>query len=396
MTQISTVSTPAVSATTWAEIDLSAVRHNVSVLARTVRPASVAAVVKADAYGHGAVTVSRAALEAGATLLCVFTVAEAATLREAGIDAPILVLGPLLPDDMGRAAALNIEVVVDSAERAERLSSAARERGSRMRVHINVDSGMQRYGRPHHEVPALAEVIRSSEALELEGVFTHLPDAANPNPEATLLALRQFARVAEQMDARQRHAAASAAALRFSESRLNFVRAGIALYGVDPAPEAGDAGAASLRPVLSWRATLLSVRDVAQGETVSYGGLWTAPHDSRIGVLGVGYADGLRRALSPGGSVLVRGRRAPIRGAICMDSTMVDLTEIPDAAVGDVVTLIGDDGGETILAWELARRLNTIPYEVFTSIAARVRRVPIDGDDGASVGESLVDNPNAS
>jgi len=378
MTQISIPSTQAVSATSWAEIDLSAVRHNVSLLAQMVNPAAVAAVVKADAYGHGAVHVSRAALEAGAALLCVFTVAEAEMLREAGIDAPILCLGPLLPGDAARAAALKVAVVVDALDTAERLSIAAVEHGNRVPVHINVDSGMQRYGRPLEEVQALAEAIRTRDGLDLEGVFTHFPDATNPDPEATLLALRQFARIAERTGARQRHAAASAAALRFSEGRFDLVRAGIALYGADPAPEAGDTGAGALRPVLSWRSTLLSLREVARGETVSYGGLWTAPRDSRIGVLGVGYADGLRRTLSPGGSVLVRGRRAPIRGAICMDSTMVDLTEIPDAEVGDTVTLIGSDGGEAIPAWELARRLETIPYEVFTSIAARVPRVAVE------------------
>ena len=380
MTQISIPSTAAVSATSWAEIDLSAVRHNVSLLARMVDPATVAAVVKADAYGHGAVQVSRAALEAGAALLCVFTVAEAAALRQAGVGAPILSLGPLLPGDMARAAELDIAVIVDAVETAERLGLAAAQSAKRVRVHINVDIGMQRYGRPPKQVQELAEAIRAQEGLDLEGVFTHFPDATNPDPEATRLAIQQFAQIADKTGARQRHAAASAAAFRFSEGRFDFIRAGIALYGADPAPEAGDTGAGALRPVLSWRSTLLSLREVARGETVSYGGLWTAPRDSRIGVLGVGYADGLRRALSPGGSVLVRGRRAPIRGAICMDSTMVDLTEIPDADVGDVVTLIGDDGDESITAWELARRLETIPYEVFTSIAARVPRIVVERD----------------
>ena len=378
MTQISIPSTAAVSATSWAEIDLSAVRHNVSLLAEMVEPAAVAAVVKADAYGHGAVNVSRAAMEAGAALLCVFTVAEAEALREAGIDAPILSLGPLLPGDMARAAAHEITVVVDTPESAERLSIAAVENGKRVSVHINVDSGMQRYGRPPEEVQALAETTRRQQGLDLEGVFTHFPDATNPDPEATLLALRRFARIADATRAPQRHTAASAAAFRFAEGRFDFIRAGIALYGADPAPEAGDTGAGALRPVLSWRSTLLALRDVARGDTVSYGGRWTAPRDSRIGVLGVGYADGLRRALSAGGSVLVRGRRAPIRGAICMDSTLVDLTETPDAEPGDVATLIGDDGDESILAWELARQLETIPYEIFTGITARVPRTPVD------------------
>ncbi len=373
--------TPAKSATCWAEIDRSAVRHNVAVLARTVEPASVAAVVKADAYGHGAVAVSRAALEAGAARLCVFTVGEAVELRDAGIGAPILVLGPLSPADMPPAARLDVAVVVDEPETAARLAQAAADETARTRVHINIDSGMQRYGRSHEEARALADAIRSHDELELDGVFTHFPDAAKPDPETTLIALRQFVRTAEQVGARQRHAAASAAAFQVREGGLDFIRAGIALYGADPAPEIPDSGAAALRPVLSWRAMLMSVRDVPRGQSVSYGGLWTAPRDSRIGVIGAGYADGLRRGLSPGASVLVRGRRAPIRGAICMDSSMIDLTGIPQAEAGDVVTLIGDDGGESIRAWELARRLDTIPYEIFTGIASRVPRVNVDGAD---------------
>lgn len=378
MTQNPAQVVPAPSATSWAELDLSAIRHNVTLLARTAAPATVAAVVKADGYGHGAVAVAQAALDAGASRLCVFTVREAAHLRRAAVVAPILSLGPLHGDDLNVAADLDISVVIDTPATARQAADAARSSDRRIGVHINLDSGMQRYGRPHQEALELAGAIREHRELELEAVLTHFPDAPNPDPTATLRAFEQFRQTADLIGAPLRHAAASAAAFHLPQTGLDFVRAGIALYGIDPAPAVAASAAGDLRPALSWRASLLAVRDLQPGDSVSYGGLWTAERQSRIGVIGAGYADGLRRALSPGGDVLVRGRRAPFRGAICMDSAMIDLTEIPTASVGDTVTIIGDDGDETILAWDIARRLDTIPYEVFTSITSRVPRIVID------------------
>ncbi len=381
MTRLSVTNVPAPSATNWVETDLKAVRHNVGVIGRRVAPASVAAVVKADGYGHGAVTISRAALEAGASQLCVFTIPEAEQLREAGIEAPILCLGPVLEGDPEVAAGLNVAVVVDSAETAQRLAAAARTSGTLFRVHINLDSGMQRYGRPYEEADSLARAISAHHELVLEAVFTHFPDATNPDQDATLGAFGRFQETADRLGVPIRHTSASAAAFGLPQTGLSFIRAGIALYGIDPAPHMSDTGADELRPVLSWRARLLTVRELNAGESVSYGGLWTADRDSRIGVIGAGYADGLRRASSPGGFALIRGRRAPYRGAICMDSAMIDVTEIPEAAPGDVVTIIGDDGESMIPAWDLARLVDTIPYEIFTSISSRVPRVVIDAPD---------------
>ncbi len=362
------------STTSWVEINVDALAHNVRVLRRQAAPADVAAVVKADAYGHGAVDVARAALQAGAASLCVFTIQEAIELRQADIDAQILCLGPLLEGDASLAAGNDIAVVICSTTQANEAANAARRHGQRLRVQINVDSGMQRYGIAHQDAVELAATIRSHSSLELEGIFTHFPDAVNPNRAATLEAVNRFARTAGQINAPLRHASASAATFSIPEGAFDFVRAGIALYGIDPAPDFETAESELLDPVLSWRAALLSVREVACGETISYGGLWSAPRDSRIGVIGAGYADGLRRALSPGANLLVQGQRAPIRGAICMDSAMIDLTEIPEATVGDVVTIIGRDADERLAAWDLAKQLDTIPYEICTSIAARVPR----------------------
>lgn len=369
---------PATTATSWAEIDLTALRQNVAILRRQAAPAELAAVVKADAYGHGAISIARAAIDAGASRLCVFTVNEAVELRQAGIDVDIVCLGPVLEADPPAIASFDIAAVVDSEETAARLSAAAREANADIRVHLNLDAGMQRYGRPLDQAEALAETVRSRQRLTLEAVFTHFPDAGSPQRAQTLDAFRRFQQTANRLGAPLRHAAASAATFHHPDTALDFVRTGIALYGIDPAPELAHPQARQLRPVLSWRTRLLSVRDVRRGEPVSYGALWTADRDSRIGVIGAGYADGMRRALSPGCELLVAGRRAPIRGAICMDTAMIDLTDIPQATVGDIVTIIGSDGADSISAWDLARRLGTIPYEIFTSITARVPRIVFD------------------
>lgn len=374
MAQVSDRSIRATSATSWAEVNLAALRHNLDLLRRQASPAGVAAVVKADAYGHGAITIARAVLEAGAARICVFTIREAVELREAGIDAPILCLGPVLAEDPDRIAALDIGVVVDSATTVRRLAEASQRAARAIRVHINIDAGMQRYGLQPAQAIELAHVARSVDVLELEGVFTHFADAGNSQRQPSLDALQRFQKTADQIGAPLRHAAASAAVFNLPQASLDFVRAGIALYGIDPTPELKDPTAALLQPVLSWRTRLLAIRQVARGESVSYGGLWTAERDSRIGVTGVGYADGLARRLSPGGDMLVRGQRAPIRGAICMDTTMIDLTEIPNATVGDVVTVLGADRSQSISAWDIAGRLDTIPYEILTGISDRVPR----------------------
>ena len=370
---------PVQSATCWAEIDLDALRHNVGVLQRQAAGADVAAVVKADAYGHGAVGIARAALDAGAGSLCVFTTPEGVELRESGIRAPILCLGPILPDEASLVVAHSISAVVDSESTADLIAEAARARGGRQPVQINIDSGMQRHGLSHRRALELAAAVRTRHALVLEAVFTHLPDATNR--EASLDSLRRFQQTADAIGAPRRHAAASGALFHLPEASLDMVRAGIALYGIDPTPERSSA-ASQLRPVLSWQTMILAVRDVAAGESVSYGGLWTAQRDSRIGVTGVGYADGLWRALSDGGSMIVEGQRCPIRGAVCMDSTMIDLTDAPEASAGDAATIIGVDRGASISAWDIARRVGTIPYEILTNISARVPRRIVSQEAG--------------
>ena len=365
----------------WAEIDLAALRWNAAALRRAAGGAAIAAVVKADGYGHGAVEAARAALEGGAERLCVFAPQEAIALREAGLRAPILALGPLPPDQAELAARLELTVSLRRIEEVEACAEAARAEQRETAVHLNIDGGMQRLGLGASEAIALAAAVRERDSLRLEGVYTHLPDAVGADPAPIRETFARFLETADAIGAPIRHAAASAALLRFPEMALEMARPGIALYGASPFGADMQYGGADvqcgLRPALSWRAPLLAVREVAAGESVSYGGLWTAPRDSRIGVAGVGYADGLRRSLWDRGEMLVRGRRAPITGTVCMDMTMIDLTEIPEAAEGDTATLIGADGAEQIRATELAERAGTLSYEVLTGIAPRVRRVYI-------------------
>ena len=328
-------------ASSWVEVDLGALRHNVGVLRRVAGGAQLAAVVKADAYGHGAAPIARAAIDAGATRLCVFALSEAVALREAGLSAPILVLGPLPRDRIEQAVSLDLTVSLSGLEEAGELARVARAAGRRAAVHINVDGGMQRLGLSGDAaIRARRRGARARFAVargRLHALSRCLCRRRGVNP----LRVRALSADRNAVGAPLRHAAASAALLRFPEMALELVRPGIALYGAGPLP--GEA-AADLRPVLSWRASLLLVRDVPAGESVSYGGRWTARRDSRIGVIGVGYADGLRRALWDRAEVLIRGRRAPIAGTICMDLTMIDLTDVPAARAGDRVTLIGRDG----------------------------------------------------
>ena len=356
----------------WAEIDRAAVRWNSAALRRAAQGAALAAVVKADGYGHGAAQAAQAALDGGAERLCVFALQEAVALREAGLRAPILLLGPLLPEQMQIAVRLDLSVSLRRVAEVEACAAAARAEQRQAVVHINVEGGMQRLGLPDAEAIALAAAVRTHDSLFLEGVYTHFPDAGTADPTPTREAFAQFLKTAAVIGAPIRHAAASAAALRFPEMALELIRPGIALYGASPF---GTGVQCALRPALSWRAPLLDVRSVPAGASVSYGGLWTAQRDSRIGVVGVGYADGVPRSLWDRSDMLVRGRRAPITGAICMDLTMIDLTEIPQAAAGDVVTLIGADGSERIHVTQLAERAGMLSYEILTGIAARVRRV---------------------
>ena len=363
----------------WGEVDLAAVRANARALLAVADPAALLAVVKADAYGHGAIPVARAALEAGATWLGVALVEEGVALRQAGIDAPVLVLSEPAPAAAPTVVAHRLTPVVYTAPGIEALAKAVAEAGvgAPLPVHLKVDTGMHRVGCSPDDALALVGVIEARPELTLEGVCTHFAVADDPDDPYTAGQLEQFEVFLDALAASGRprpivHAANSAGLLAHPSSRYDLVRCGIALYGVAPAPALADRVA--LEPVLSLRAGVAHVKTLTAGERLSYGLRYELTHDSRIATVPVGYADGVPRNLAlAGGQALIGGRRHPIAGTITMDQLMVDVGDV-EVEVGDEVVLLGRQGDEAITADEWAERLGTIAYEVVTGIGPRVPR----------------------
>jgi alanine racemase len=363
---------------TWAEVDLDALAHNVRLLAGRAAPARVWAVVKANAYGHGAIACGRAALEAGAAGLAVVCVDEAEELRQAGVEAPILVVGYTPPSDAERVVALRLRPTVGAFELIEALGPAARRAGWTVPLHLELESGLNRHGLLPEPVVALAERARAAPGVEVEGLFTHFAAAEEGDQRFTRRQFEILREVSARLPfVRERHCAASASVLLDPEMRLDAVRAGLSLYGYRPAPWCGTD--ADLRPVLSLRARVARVLDVERGATVGYGRTWAAARPARIALVMCGYADGYRRGLGNRAHLLVRGRRAPVVGRVAMDMCMVDVTAVPGIAVGDVATLLGKDGDERVDADELAALADTISWEILAGITARVPRLYLRG-----------------
>lgn len=362
-------------ATRWAEIDLAAIQHNTRQVGRLCGPrTTVMAVVKANGYGHGAVPVAQAALAAGATWLAVASVQEGLALRRAGISAPVLQLGYTPPQALGEAVAAGLSLTIYEAGTLRALQELPLPAPARL--HLKVDTGMHRLGAPPEEAVQLARMVRSHPNLQLEAVWTHFA-SADSDPAFTREQLATFLEVRDRIrrDGAPRflsHAANSAGLLRFPESRLDLVRAGLALYGVSPNPEWSDLP--ELRPALSWRTLVTGVHTVPAGGSVGYGRTWTATEPRRVATLAVGYGDGLQRAQSNRGRAIVRGRLAPMVGMVSMDQAALDVTDIPGVAIGDVVTLIGRDGGSELSASTVAAAVDTISWEVLCAISARVVR----------------------
>ena len=363
----------------WAQIDLDAVRANVRTLAGVASPAALMAVVKADGYGHGAVPVARAALDAGAQWLGVALVEEGAELRAAGIDAPVLVLSEPPPPAAPAVVALGLTPVAYTRPGIDALAKAVADSGADpLPVHLKVDTGMHRVGCAAADACALAESIATRDELRLEGVLTHLAVADEPDNPYTPQQLDRFDTVLD--DLRRAgvafdlvHAANSAALLAFTDrTRFDLVRCGIAVYGVPPVP--GLAGRVALRPAMALKARVSHVKRLPAGARLSYGLRYTMPREGTVATVPVGYADGVPRALSAtGGEVLVRRRRHPLAGNVTMDQLMVDVGDAP-VEVGDEVVLLGRDGDAEIAADEWADRLGTIGYEIVCGIGRRVPR----------------------
>ena len=381
---------------TVAEIDLGAVQRNARRVQQSMGPGvALYGVVKADAYGHGAVPVARA-LEPVCNTLAVSLVEEGLELRSAAIRAPIVVLGAYYNSHHDDVLAGRLTPVVYDRGDLERFAAAAARRGRRADVHIKVDTGMSRLGFSAGDVPAVLERLRALPALRLAGICTHFASADVPEAAATEEAVARFevclAQVARAgFEGVIRHAANSAAAVRFPGARFDAVRPGLALYGTMPSRHVRLEG---LEAALRLSTRIMAIHDIAAGTSVSYGGLWRAQRPSRIATLPLGYADGYPRHVD-GAVALVAGRRVPIVGAVCMDMLMVDVTDVqPGAAdLGAVVTLVGRDGSEEITVDDLARWAGTINYEILCGISKRVPRILREAPVTAPVGGPTTPRP---
>jgi len=362
---------------TWGEVDLGAVRANTRRLASLADPSALLAVVKADGYGHGAVPVARAALEAGASWLGVALVEEGTALRAAGIEAPILVLSEPPAGAAPVVVDAGLTPVVYTAPGIEALAKAVADgTADPLPVHLKVDTGMHRVGCAPDEAADLVAAVTARPELRLEGICTHFAVADEPDRPETRAQLDEFCRLIADLErAGTRppivHAANSAGLLQFPDARFDLVRVGIALYGVAPGP---TPSAVPLDPALSLRARVTYVKSLPAGARLSYGLRYTLERAGTVATVPVGYADGVPRNLGlQGGEVLLHGRRYPIAGAVTMDQLMVDVGE-DDVEAGDEVVLLGTQDGEAITAEEWADRLGIIAYEVVTGIGPRVPR----------------------
>jgi alanine racemase len=373
----------------WAEIDLGALERNARRISEFVGKSQLCAVVKADAYGHGAVQSAEAFLRGGATWLAVALVDEGIELREAGITAPILMLSEPPADAIDAAVEAGLTPTVATADGVRRVASAGERRQLSVPVHLKVDTGMHRVGASLDELPDLLTAIATSPTVELEGLYTHLAvaDSTAEDAEAFIAEQLELFEQATDMAATLgltpslRHVANSAAALIRPKAGFDMVRVGIALYGASPSPEVadrfGDLGVPSLEPVLTLKARVSAVRRLKAGSRPSYGRVRPLPQDSYVATVPIGYADGVPRALLASGfEVLIHGKRHPLAGTITMDQIVVDCGDT-EVEVGAEVVLLGVQSGERISAEDWAQQLGTISYEVLCGIGPRVTRSPI-------------------
>ncbi|HET9095790.1 MAG TPA: alanine racemase [Candidatus Baltobacteraceae bacterium] len=371
------------------EISLSALRNNAQLLRDLVGPGHAAFVVKGNAYGHGIVETALA-VEPFARKLCVYSVDEAIALRDGGVTAPILILGPIPPDALDEAMQTGAEVALwDTGEYVRALAAAAHRAHQRVKVHVKVNTGLNRLGLAPEELQDAVEDYCHITDLEIAGIFSHLASAEEIDSPYTMFQLERFNQAytqAEPVLASHgalpiRHIAASAAAMLWPQTRLDMSRFGIALYGLWPSPqtrEAMNGGKLPLQPVLSYRTQLITTRQIGAGEAVGYGTTFHAPRTMRIGVVPVGYADGVPRALGNAGAALVDGVRCPIIGRVAMNMSVLDLSRAPQARSGTAVTLIGRDGDDAITADDWGAWTNSINYEVVTRLPSSIPRIYSD------------------
>ncbi len=363
---------------TWAEINLARLEHNLAAIKKKVAPAKVMLVVKANAYGHGLVEVSKA-LSGKTDYIGVAVLEEGILLRKLGVTAPIIVLGGIWRDQIAQYLQHDLTLTASSVERLEQINAVAGEMGVKARVHLKIDTGMERIGIHYYSAHLLQEAALKSAQVEVEGIFSHFANADSRDLGYARLQLERFNEVLRfyerhSLPMPMRHIANSAAVLQIPESYFDMVRPGIMLYGVYPSKEVPHS--VEVKPALAWKSRVVYFKVVKPGHPVSYGSTWKSDHQVRIVTVPVGYGDGFFRSMSNRAQVVIRGKKYPQVGTICMDQMMVNI-EWDSAYNGDEVILLGETGGEKITAEDLAEWAGTIPYEILTNINTRVPRVYI-------------------
>jgi alanine racemase len=376
----------------WAEIDLKAIAHNVAELRRITQPeARLMAVVKANGYGHGAIEIAQCALQNGAATLGVARIEEGIRIRQAGIQTPILIFGYTLPEQVADLLEYDLTPCVYAAASARNFSRRAASLGKKIKAHLKVDTGMGRLGqlpqnfRSDNSTAIAADALEETrtiaalDGLELEGICTHFATADSKDKTDAEKQLHLFITYLKRLQQAGlnppvRHAANSAALIDMPQSHFDMVRPGIAIYGLYPSDEV-QKNKVSLKPAMALKARIIHLKKVPAGFKVSYGGTHKTQRPTTIATVPVGYADGLNRQLSNRGQMLVHGQRVPIIGRICMDLTMLDVGSIENVQVGDEAVIFGQQNNETLTVDEMAALLNTINYEIVSTITARVPRV---------------------
>jgi alanine racemase len=380
--------------TTYARIDLDALDHNVRALTTHIGPSvALIAVVKANAYGHGAIPVARAALSRGAARLAVARPDEGIQLRGAGITAPILVMGYSIPAEADAYARFDLTATINTLEGAQAISARAKALGVTATFHVKVDTGMGRYGLPPEEViPFLNDACRLPN-LRMEGIYTHFATSDERDKGFARQQMEQFEGILDAarragFEFSLRHAANSGAILDLPEAHFDGVRVGVALYGLYPSDEVSKNVA--LQPILSLHSRVGRIRALPAGAGVGYGRTWIASRPTTVALIPIGYGDGYRRSLSNRGVILIGGQRAPLIGRVSMDQIMADVTDIPGVAQDDPVVLIGAQGGEKLTADEVAALAGTINYEITTGLMPRLPRIYVSGGEVVDILRPLV------
>lgn len=386
---------------TWADISLDNLNHNYQALRKNVPSGCrFLGVVKADAYGHGAVPIGRHLTELGAEFLAVSNLEEATQLRYAGIRGPILILGYTPPEYALELVKMGLRQEVHSLTYAKALDERLKGLDRRLRIHLKLDTGMSRLGffaYNHEQTIDEIKSVSQMEHLVIEGIFMHFPVADSIDGADANFTHTQFERFTAMLSALEgigvrpeiRHCCNSGGAIQYPQYAMDMIRPGIATYGILPSDDLR--GMVDLKPVMSLRSTIFQIRDFEPNITVSYGRTYTTSAESeKIAVVGIGYADGLSRSFSNNISFLLHGNRVPQIGRICMDMCMVDISRVPDAKVGDTVTIFGEDGDDCIEVDSLSGRLNTIPYEILCGINKRIPRIYFDGENQTEILQYIV------